>query len=389
MDDEIFVYLSINEFKEACKNILTDLQIILITRPKTVTDEHEKLALMSQFHDNPIFGGHTGQKKLYAKLRNNYYWRNMTRDIARFVRNCEICQLTKVKPKTREPMVLTPTPQKPFDTVVIDTIGPLTQSCQGNRYAVTMICDLTKYLVVAPVPTKEASVVAKAILTEFILKYGLMKKILTDLGTEYVNQVLTQLCNLLKITHATSTGYHHQTVGAIERNHRTFNEYLRSYIEDKLGDWENYIQYFAFCYNISNNSSINHKYTPYELVFSKKPVLPNDFLCGRVDPIYNFEDFTKEAKYRLQNAHIEAINLIGKLKLRNKAYYDKITNPIDIKENEKVLVKKEPYDKHNPIYAGPFVVQEVQGSNAKIFNEKTNKTKIIHKDRLIKYIINK
>jgi len=40
-----------------------------------------------------------------------------------------------------------------FDRVIVDTIGPLPKSEQMNKneYAVTLICDLTKYLVAIPI----------------------------------------------------------------------------------------------------------------------------------------------------------------------------------------------------------------------------------------------
>lgn len=51
------------------------------------------------------------------------------------------CQMNKVKVHTKEPLILTKSPQKPFDIVTIDTIGPLELSEQCNKYAVTLICN--------------------------------------------------------------------------------------------------------------------------------------------------------------------------------------------------------------------------------------------------------
>lgn len=109
-----------------------------------------------------------------------------------------------------------------------------------------MICDLTKYLVCAPTPDKSAREVAKAIFESFILIYGPMKEIRTDRGTEYVNQVITELCKLMNISHEKSTAHHHETVGTVERNHREFNKYVRMYIDSTNDDWETYIKYFCF-----------------------------------------------------------------------------------------------------------------------------------------------
>lgn len=385
LNDEIFSYCTVNEFKNACEKILRNLQIKLIRRPKTVINDDEKVDLMSTFHENPIFGGHSGQKKLYAKLRGSYYWKGMTRDIAKFVKKCAKCQVNKVRKSNKEALILTPTPQSPFDIVVVDTIGPIQRSYQGNQYAVTMICDLTKYLVIAPIPNKEAKTVARAIFNNFILVYGPMRQMTTDMGTEYRNELMAELCELMKIRHSVSTAYRHQTLGTIERNHRVFNEYIRAYISECLDHWEEYIRYFAFCYNISNNSSLDHKYTPYELVFSKKPNLPCQLLDHGVDPIYNVDNFAKEAKYRLQNAHIQAKRLIEKAKLRNKKIFDRTSNPLIINVNDEVLVQKEPYNKFKPIYAGPFIVKSVADPNVQILDPNSNKTIIIHKNRLRKF----
>jgi len=57
-----------------------------------------------------------------------------------------------------------------------------------------------------------------------------MKMFIMDMGTEYKNSIINDLCKYLKIENITSTAHHHQTVGTIERSHRTFNEYICSYI---------------------------------------------------------------------------------------------------------------------------------------------------------------
>lgn len=118
-------------------------------------------------------------------------------------------------------MTLTETPEHAFDRVIVDTIGPLPKSENGNEYAVTLICDLTKYLVAIPISNKSATTVAKAIFESFILTYGPMKTFITDMGTEYKNSIITELCKHLKIKNITSTAHHHQTIGVVERSHRT------------------------------------------------------------------------------------------------------------------------------------------------------------------------
>lgn len=383
-NDEIFLFYSMNEFKNECHKLLNDLHISLVRQPRVIESNEEKLDLITSFHNDPVFGGHCGQKKLYAKLRSNFYWKGMTRDVANFIKKCEKCRLNKVKPSNREPLVITPTPQRPFDIIIIDTCGPLTTSQYNNKYAVTIMCDLTKYLIVAAIPNKEAKTVARAIFENFVLIYGPMKHMNSDLGTEYKNEILRELCELLKIKQSFSTAYRHQTVGTIERNHRVLNEYIRAYIAGCMEQWEDYIKYFAFCYNISYHSSLDHKYTPFELVFCKKVDLPYELLNKGIEPVYNMDNYVREAKFRLQCAHAHAQQLIQKAKLRNKEIFDKTAKPLILHPRDKVLIEKQPYNKHEPIYTGPYVVKTVedQFSNVVVTDPNTNKEIKVHKNRV-------
>lgn len=81
---------------------------------------------------------------------------------------------------TKEPMAITPTPMKPFDIVIIDTIGPMKKTTNGNIYALTIISDLTKYLIMTPIKNKEANTVAEALFEDLILIYGTPKTIRAD-----------------------------------------------------------------------------------------------------------------------------------------------------------------------------------------------------------------
>lgn len=81
----------------------------------------------------------------------------MARQISEFIKNCPKCILNKPKKLAKQPLKITSTPQKPFDSLIMDTIGSLQTFDSGNNYVVTLICNLTKYLICIPIPNKEAS----------------------------------------------------------------------------------------------------------------------------------------------------------------------------------------------------------------------------------------
>lgn len=381
LHDEIFRFCSIDDFKKSCNLYLKTLTIALIKQPTQIKSKIDQQSLMEKYHNDKIFGGHCGQKRLYANLRSKFYWPNMTKHIATFVRNCHICKLAKPQRKTKEPLCVTGTPQRAFDLVQIDTVGPLTISNSGNKYAVTLVCELTKYLIAIPIPDNKTNTIAKALFEHFVLIYGPMRAIKTDRGTEYNSKTIAELCELLNVKQNTSTAYHHETVGGVERNHRLLNEYLRSYLSGNLSNWDVHLSYFTFCYNITKSSTNDGKYSPFELVFGRQHTLPNEILDGQIGPVYNVDDYVAELKHRLQSAHSETREIINKIKQRNKTYHDRNVNPINLKIGDKVKIVKEPYNKHDLVYSGPFTILEVEPQNVVLdLNGKRYK---IHKNRVL------
>lgn len=377
-NDIIFEYVTVNEMKTAVNSYPFNLEIVLTPHVTTIFDKNVKDQILKSFHDNPIFGGHPGYKRLYLKIRNQFYWKNLSKDVKNYVKTCESCQKSKITTKPKEQLKITDTPQRPFDIVSIDTIGPMTKSHNGNIYAITMICNMTKYLISIPIPDKSMKTVSKGIFENFILIYGPPKQILTDRGTEYENSLLEELTKLLKIDKKTSTSYRHQTLGIIERSHRTLNEYLRSYLDSQMLHWDVYLKYFTYCFNTT--PSTTHGYCPFELVFAKQPNNIPFLDQNSIDPLYNIDNYAKESKFILQQAHKQTAELLLKEKNNRKRIYDKKSKPQLFEIGDLVLLERQPKNKHAPQYAGPFKIIDITGSNCTIQNE--TKTEIVHKERL-------
>ena len=116
---------------------------------------------------------------------NRNFWKNYNLDTFGKICPKMLQSLLKTvrhvyKHGSKEPMLITKTPQKPFDIVVIDTIGPLPVTSNRYRYILTIICDQTKYLLLVPLVDKITKSVAIAIFENCILVYGTMKEIITD-----------------------------------------------------------------------------------------------------------------------------------------------------------------------------------------------------------------
>ena len=190
---------------------------VALLNPATKVDNNKQIQeILRTYHDDPIQGGHYGINKTLNKIKRHFFWPNMTKTVTKYVKSCEKCQKSKTIKHTKIPLQITDTPHKVFENVLVDTIGPLPKTENGNEYAITLICDLTKYLVSIPVPNKSANTTAKAIFESFVLQYVPMKNLITDMGTEYKNALINDLCKYMKTKHVTSTAHHHETMGTVE-----------------------------------------------------------------------------------------------------------------------------------------------------------------------------
>lgn len=379
--DCIFEWVPKETFKELVLKSIKNLQIIIYNPPKFISDLDEIKRILENYHQTPT-GGHIGQHRLYLKLREIYNWTNMKSSIAQFIKACELCKLNKITKHTKEKLTITNTPSKPFEVVSIDTIGPLPKSNNNNRYAVTIQCELTKYVVLVPIPTKEANVIAKSLVENFILIYGKFLELKSDQGTEYKNEVLDQICKLLQVKQTFSTAYHPQTIGSLERNHRCLNEYLRNFVNEHQSDWDDWLQFYAFTYNTSPHT--DHGLTPYELVFGVKARVPHETYTDRIDPVYNFDLYSKELRYKLQKSHEIVKQKLLEQKQIRKEINDRSINPLQIKIGDIVYLQKENRRKLDSFYSGPYKVKSITEPNCEIINLQTNQLSLVHKNRLIK-----
>jgi Reverse transcriptase (RNA-dependent DNA polymerase)/RNase H-like domain found in reverse transcriptase/Integrase zinc binding domain/Retroviral aspartyl protease len=378
-ESEIFKIISREEFKDLINNATRGkVKIVLYDKPIFLKDKHKIEELVNKYHETPI-GGHMGITRTIKRLKLRYKFDNMKKFVKKLISNCELCKQNKHKNRTKMPMVITNTPAWVFDSVAIDTIGPFPKTIFGNRYAVTLQDELSKFVEIIPIATKEAAVLARAIVEKFICTYGAMKAIKTDMGTEYLNETFSEVGKYLKIDRKHSAGYRPETLGALERNHKCFNEYVRSFINDNGDDWDVWSQYYKFCYNTTPN---NHGYTPFELVFGRKANLPIDVLAKIAQPVYNVEQYANELQFRLKMAYDKTKTYLEKEKEARKLEYDKNLRIVNFKIGDKVWIRDEARQKLDPVNLGPYRIIKLEGVNVVIKNKK-NKNQTIHSNRLI------
>lgn len=344
-----------------------------------IIDDDTKRVILNDYHILAT-SGHAGIRRMLNNIRKKYFWPGLEHDVKLFVKKCSKCQRYKYLNTIKEPMTITDCGNSAFDKIYLDLVGPLTRDNNYN-YILTLQCDLTKYVEAYPIAGKDARTVATTLVNNFILRYGIPRQIVTDRGTEFINSTMEEVCKILNISQLQSTAFHHQTLGSLENSHKHLTFYLRMQVNSHSQEWSSWIPYWCFSYNTSVHSST--KFTPYELVFGKQCNLPSN-LRSTIDPIYNFDDYAIELKYRLQKSQNDAKTNLINCKTLRKIKYDRSINPVEYKQGDLVLVKNENISKLDPLYLGPYTVVKNLSPNVVILVN--GKEKTVHKNRTRLYV---
>ena len=223
---------------------------------------------MYNLHEN-ILSGHFEIEATYNRARSRYYWPNLYKTIAEYIKSCDTCQ-RQGAPVQHEEMHPIPV-GKPFDRVGIDIIGPLTVTTSGNRYIVVATEYLTKWPEAKAIKDTKATTIVKFIYEEIICRHGCPKVLLSDQGTPFCNELVDSLCQLMQIRHCLSSAYHPQTNGLTERFNKTLCTTLAKYVSDYGDTWDTFLNASLFVYRTIQNSTI--KYIPFKLIYGQEAII--------------------------------------------------------------------------------------------------------------------
>jgi len=115
---------------------------------------------------------------------------------------------------------------EPFEVVAVDITGRHPKSVRGNEYIVTATSLFSRWAESFPVRNHTAPTVARVLLQQVFTRFGLPKRILTDLGAEFQGQLSTEMCKRFEIDQVRTTAYEPRTNGQVERFHRTLSSML-------------------------------------------------------------------------------------------------------------------------------------------------------------------
>ena len=316
--------------------------------------------ILKIYHDTPGNGAHFGRDKTTSKIQERYYWPTMVADIRNHVNSCLPCAQNNLRrqkpPGTLKPI---PPPEGIWKLLSMDFHGPIVPtSRKGNRYIISLTDVLSKFVIAKAVKDCTATTAVNFLINEVILKYGTPTCILTDNGSHFTAQLMTNLFQQLGATHLYSTVYHPQTNGQIERFNATMDGKIAALCNERRTNWDEILPFVTFNYNTAIHATT--RITPFELMHGRKATLPFDqqdaIISLTQDPVH----------VQKLNAYVDELadtarSNITKSQQQYKTRYDSNRQDLQLKLNDLVLVKtRHARNKFDLRHEGPFrVVKQI------------------------------
>jgi len=172
------------------------------------------------------------------------------------------------------------TVETPWTVVAADIMGPFPPSKNGNAYILVIQDLFTKWIECSPL-RKATGKKIRELLDELVVnRWGALRILLTDNGTEFINRELQAFAGKYGIIHTTVPPYHPQA-NPVERVNRVLKTMITAFLQNDHREWDVHLAEFRFAYNTAYHTSLQA--TPAFLNFGREPQ-PVNTVRGRHEP---------------------------------------------------------------------------------------------------------
>lgn len=158
----------------------------------------------------------------------------------------------------------------PLEFVAMDLLGSLPKSEDGNFHVLVITDRFYKLCRNIPLGNIKASTVSQAFLTHLLYPYGLPLYLLTANAPQFASKFFAVVCQLLGVKTRSTTAYHPQAKGKVERFYETLVQRLRHYVAENQRDWDRHVEPSTYAYNYQVHRTTGT--TPFDLVLTQHPL---------------------------------------------------------------------------------------------------------------------
>ena len=202
----------------------------------------------------------------------------MSQALLRAVAYCGRCIQYEAKDQLplMQPIICT----EPMELIHIDYVGMEVTVATDKKPVVknvlVVVDHFTHYVQGFVTKNHMARTTARVLYNNYFSVFGFPQHLMSDQGTEFCGKVIAAMCSLLGVEKIRTTPYHPQTNGSAERVHQTLQRMIGKLDPEKRKKWPAHIGSIIIAYN--STRSLVTGYSPYYLMFRRRPRLPIDLL---------------------------------------------------------------------------------------------------------------
>ena len=259
-------------------------------RYKLVVPSILKRNILDLYHDTK---GHPGLSRTKETIYIRYWWKSINKDVDTHVRSCLACARRKAKSAVAKIDIQQyNAPDTPWARTHMDLTGPIHRSRQGHRYILVVKDALTRYVETVPLKTNTAEEVCNALVREIICRHGGFGRLISDNGKEFDNKLMSQIMQLLKVRHTTTSPYNPRSNGLAESHMRILKDSLAIYCQENQDDWDEHLRGVTMAYNTTVNSQTG--YTPFFMMYGREAILPTESWMTKYGQLASINVYAKK-----------------------------------------------------------------------------------------------
>lgn len=318
----------------------------------------------------------------------------MTDDIRDYCRKCDLCTARNLSKTQNKAPLGTYSVGEPMERIMMDILGPLPATDDGNKYVLVITDWFTKWTECTPLPNQEAKTVADVLVKIFISRFGVPLQLYTDQGSNFESKLFSELCELLSIEKVHSTSMRPQANGTVERMNRSLIAMLSKYCQKNQSHWDTLLPMLMLAYRSSSHAST--KMSPNKMVFGREVTLPMAAAIGRPlqerNAIETLDDYVQDLRIELAHIHDIARENIRETSNYQKRHYDSNAKARKYKVGQCVWLHDP--TRHKGVcsklvnkWKGPYLITRVLDDLiCLVKRSKSMKPKAYHIDRLWPYL---
>ncbi|UYV69423.1 hypothetical protein LAZ67_6003537 [Cordylochernes scorpioides] len=291
------------EFKEE----LHEWQNLICRGNKLLIPKTQRSDILKILH-----ASHQGINNTIALAKGFIYWPGMNKEIEELINNCSICQQTS-RANLKEPLLPHQAPEYPWQKVGIDIF-----QIESSKYL--LIVDyFSKYPEIYQLQDMTTDTIIRRLKRTFS-NFGIPETLVSDNGPPFFSKEFQNFTRTWNIVHVTSSPYHAQSNGMVERTVQTLKKLIKRCGEESTDP------YLALL-NLRNTPH-NNLPSPAQILMSRKlrSIIPS-----------------KTSQFVPSMINNEAIqNQLVDNQVKMKNYYDRHTRPADpLSINDRVWFRKD------------------------------------------------